>query len=217
MLSFPIQASDFWSGLRVASARFRLGGNVIQSRNGAGELLTSRRGARLWGATVTLTPMRNREAESVMAYLDMLSDAGTTMMAHPMPVYSPAHDPYGALLGGYSPVISTLASNGVEMRIDGLPPNFVLARGEFIAFSYGSPARYALHRIVSAGGAATSLGLSPLLEVRPSIRPGAATGAAVTLYKPSIKALIVPGSINYGAAEAGISSGPQFEILQTLR
>ena len=87
-----------------------------------------------------------------------------------------------------------------------------------LSFTYGSgPTRYALHRIVSDTVVANGSGVTPLFEVVPHIRPGAATSTAVELIRPYCKAIIIPGSVQAGTARKSKVRGLSFEIIQTLR
>jgi len=216
-ISFPLTTADFFGGLRVASCRFTLGGAMMQSRTEGGEIITARRGTRLWQASVTLAPTAHRAAEAVSARLAMLADAGASLLLHPLPVCTPAYDPSGAQLIGFTVTVHTLAANNVEMRLQGCPPGYTLAQGEFLGFGYGSnPIRRAVHQIVSTSVVASGAGVTPIFEVRPAIRPGALVGATVSLIRPTIQAQIVPGSANYGSADPAATGGISFAAIQTL-
>ena len=82
----------------------------------------------------------------------------------------------------------------------GLPAWYVLTRGDYLAFDYGSPSRRALHKVVSLTVQASAGGVTPVFEVTPLIRPGALVGAVVTLVRASCKARIMPGSVSKGAS-----------------
>jgi hypothetical protein len=103
-----------------------------------------------------------------------------------------------------------------ELRITGLPVGYVLSAGDMLGFQYGSnPVRHALHRIV-VGGTASSGGLTPMLEVVPNLRPGAAAGLTVSLVRPACKARLLPDP-TYGAGRQALSRGASFDFIQTLR
>lgn len=93
-----------------------------------------------------------------------------------------------------------------------------LSRGDLrrLSFAYGDPARYALHQIVTATVTANGSGLTPLFEVVPNIRPGAATGLAVVLIRPFCKALILPQRSRPGLSRGLHTSGLAFDWGQTL-
>jgi hypothetical protein len=129
----------------------------------------------------------------------------------------PAGDPDGAFLSSVSPTISSLNANNRELAIGHLPNGFGLKTGDMLSFSYSTnPVRYALHQIV-AGSVAGATGVTGQIEVTPNIRAGASTGAAVTLFRPSCKALLVPGSVVMGAAHDLFTEGLTFKFIQTLR
>lgn len=214
--AYPLGASTFWSGLKVASARLYLPESLSHSRTRGGEILVADQGARLWAGSASLPVMRRHEADAVMAQIEALQNAGASLLVHPVPRIGPINDPTGSTLGAASPKIASLAINGRELTIDSLPVGYVLAPGDMLAFTYGSPTKYALHRIV-VGSTAGAGGVTGQIEVVPYIRPGAAVGAAVALVRPSMKAVIVPGSVDAGTIDPVGRSGISFSFIQTLR
>lgn len=216
-ISNPAALNEFWAGLRIKSAEWSLLYSGYSSRTEGGETITAARGTRLWAASVALVPMYHRQAEAIRAKIALLAGADRSFLCYPVPVYSPSHDPDGAIVAGASPILSNIASDRIQMRISGLPGGYKLVAGEFVSFSYGSsPVRYALHQLiedVTADGA----GLTPQFEVRPAIRPGATVGAAVAVYRPIMRAQIVRDSISYGTSEGATVSGIGFSFIQTLR
>jgi hypothetical protein len=99
------------------------------------------------------------------------------------------------------------------MTISALPANYVLSIGDYVAFNYGT--RRALHRLVSAATASAG-GLTPVFEVTPAIRTGAAVSTAVTLIRPSCKAVLLPGSVSRGVSRQLITRDASFRFRQTL-
>lgn len=211
----PATLPEFWDTLKIRSARFALTSAVVSSRTEGGDTITARRGSRLWQAPVALAAADFRTAEATRARLAAMADAGQTFLAYPLPVFSTEHDQAGTL---DTATIDTLPANGVEIRLGGLAPGYTVRGGEFLSFQYGSsPLRRALHQVVSGTFVAASDGRTAAMEVRPAIRPGATIGASVRLFKPRMAAVIVPGSIGWGASEGAATSGITFEIIQTLR
>lgn len=215
-LSFPLPVS-FFGGLKVASCVFDLPDALESSRTADGAVLTASLGERLWSARVTLAPGLARDIEAVKARLSVLREAGRSLLVHPYPVFSPGHDPDGAALAGATVTIYALAGNSRELRLQGLPPGFVLRAGEFMSFQYLDPPHLALHQVVSVEVVADGGGITPLIEVTPHIRPGAVTGATVSLFKPAMRGVIVPGSVSVGASRPVFSEGLSFEVVQVLR
>ncbi|MFP1646538.1 hypothetical protein [Pontitalea aquivivens] len=212
----PIAAAAFWGGLRVATARFSLGEALSHTRTRGGEILVADQGARLWTGTVELWQAHHDAADAVMARIEALQMAGAALMVHPLPRPGPIHDPDGLTLGAATPVIASLAPNARALTLSGLPAGYLLAPGDMLGFPYGSPVKYALHRVV-VGSTAGAGGSTGLLEVVPGIRPGASLGTPVSLVRPAMKALIIPGSVNPGQGQGIWRRGIAFSVVQTLR
>lgn len=77
--------------------------------------------------------------------------------------------------------------------------------------------RYALHRVVDPTVTAAAGGLTPFFEVTPYIRPGAVTGAAVTLLRAYCKAQLIFGSVAPMEGRHTLFEGQSFGFMQTLR
>lgn len=207
--------ATFFGGLKVAAVEWSLSRDVSTTRLRDGTVIPIERGAALWQGKVTLAPAYHRNMAEVEARLAKLIGAGQFLLAYDPRHNGPRMDPGGVILGAASPTIHTLHASGDQMRVNGLPGGYVLSAGDWIGWTYGSnPTRYALHRLVT-GATASLAGLTPLFEVTPRIRPGVATGAAVVLIRPPIKALIRDAA--YGQGVPLITQGPSFDIIQTLR
>ncbi|MCJ8138609.1 hypothetical protein [Falsirhodobacter halotolerans] len=208
---FPMDA-EFFAGLPVMSASFDLGEAMqFSGRTAGGAVMTAGLGARLWTGSVSLSPMLPAAAEAIRAKLSVLREPGRSLFVRPCPASHRA-----ARMGLTGVTISALAANGRELRLAGLPSGFVLRAGSPLSFQYGTnPARYAFHRVVS--DVVIGSGASPMIEVTPAIRPGAAVGATVQVSKPFFKAIILPGSVSAGSAARPYVSGISFDIQQTLR
>lgn len=219
VMSNPTPLGAFWSRLPVQSINWDLGAASVSSRTEGGELITAERGVRLWRASVTLHSMLHRDAEAILARLSALVGADRSFLACPRPVESPAIDPDGVIIGGYSPTIAQIAADRIQISLANMPPHYQLHGGEFLALTYGAdPVRYGLHQIVADDPIAdATTQVTPLFEVRPAIRPGAVVGAAVTLYRPPMRAQLVRDSISYGSSGRLRRAGISFDIIQTLR
>jgi hypothetical protein len=214
--SGPVPLAEFWSDLRIQTWTPNLGGDGTRNTTAGGEEITARWGAQLWRFDVTLAPMYTEDADIVGGRLDLFGDGVATFLAFPPFNAYPARDPLGLLHGAATPVISSLPAGGKTLTITGLPGNYLLTAGDYLSFTRGSPARYELHKLVT-GGRASAGGVSPVLQVVPPIRPGAAPGAAVTLRKPVMRAKIVPGSLRLPSRGLGAAQGPSFQVMQTLQ
>jgi hypothetical protein len=229
--TFPLALSDFWSGLPVASFSWDLGESLVSSKTAAGEILVADKGTRLWSGSAILRPQTNEDASATLALLNVLRQSNRTFLATPRHHAAPTYDPDGVILGASSVTINSLSSDLRSLSLAGLPAAYILSAGDFLGFQYlSSPTRYALHQIVSGPVIADGTGTTAEFEVTPTIRTGAATGAAVTLVNPVFMARLIPGSAQMGVVSArvtgsyesrsGISRGAMFSSLdftQTLR
>lgn len=216
-LTFPLPLDDFFAGLQITVLGFDLTENSRSVQTGGGEVLVSDLGPRLWAFDVEVNTRTHAEARKAEALGRALRQAGRSFFAFDPSAAYPSADRDGAILGASSPVIATLDADNRRMAISGLPGGYVLTRGDLLSFIYGSPARYALHEVLTEAVIADGSGVTPLFEVSPFIRSGAATGAAVTLVRPFCKAVMVPGSFRPGTRRAVLTSGFTFSARQTLR
>jgi len=216
---FPLALDDFFGGLPLVVLGFDLGESTRISQTGGGEILTAEGPApRLWRGSVSTRTHRHAVQRKLEAKARVLRQAGASFFVGDPTAAYPAADPMGSIHGSATPIIHTLDADNKRMRIGGLPSNYVLTIGDQLSFSYGSsPARYALHEVVTDQVTASSAGLTPLFEVSPFIRPGAITGLAVTLIRPVCKAVMVPGEFRAGERRPYLTTGFSFSFRQTLR
>lgn len=213
-LSFPLSGTEFWGGLPVVSATFHLGEALQSSRTAGGAILTASLGERLWSCEIQLEARSHAAAAKAAARLSILREPGRSIYAWPLEKPYPAADPDGAILGASAVTIYTLPAGNRELRLQGLPPGYVISDGDFLSFvQAGSPA---LHQVV-VGGTASGAGFTPPLEVTPNLRPGAAVGLAVQLIRPFCRMVYVPDSHRPGSAARALTSGLSASFLQTLR
>lgn len=217
-LSYPLPASQFWNDSNfIAGLSFHLTGNTVADISGGGEVFTSTRGTRLWTGQVSFARRMARETRRTDAILSELREAGASFLIYPMDAQYPQNDPTGVLLGGATPTVSFVFANGAELSVAGLPAGYVLRQGDFLSFTYGAnPVRHALHQVVrdrtaDAGGAIQ------YLQLTPRIRPGLATGTALTLIRPVCKAIVRPRSYQPASFARVHGEGLGFEFIQTLR
>lgn len=217
-VSFPLSVTQFWDdGNLVGGLTFHLTGNTVADISGGGEVFTSTRGTRLWTGQVNFARRTARETRRTEAILSELCEAGASFLIFPSDAPYPRNDPTGTILGTATPVISAVYANSREVAISGLPPGYVLDQGDFLSFPYGSnPTRQALHQVVRPRTADASGAIS-FLQLTPRVRPGLATGTAVTLKRPVCKAIVRPRSHQPASFARVHGEGLGFEFLQTLR
>lgn len=184
-----------------AGCSFRLQGYKEIGRTAGGQFIVADLADPVWVAdyvtTGTMTHYEARELEAALASLDeggLLFEGG-----------DPRHDyPRNYPTGSFSDtgVIDNLPSDTTQIRLAGLPANFVIRAGDMFAFDYGTENNSrALHQAVediTASAAGITVGG---FTVRPRIRPGATVGTPVRFKVPRCYMAVVPGSIQVQARD----------------
>lgn len=214
-LSFPYSVTAFADVLRMSSVKMRLVGDQQLSGMSTGKIIVADLAPKYWDFEVTLINMENAYASQVQALIEALDEGMNDFELYDPRRAYPAADWGGARLGGATVQINALESNNKELTLKGLPNGYVLSPGDLLHFDFGTPTKRALHRIV-VGGVVPSGGVSPTLEVRPHILPGAAANAAVTLIKPAARVKMIPGSFDPGTARQMMTSGMGFKARQVV-
>jgi hypothetical protein len=215
-LSYPLTRAQFFNLLRIESAAAPvLSEPVAELRRADGGLQRAALGEALWQGQVQLVREYHPDAAGNEALLSLLLRPGASFFAGDPRYTGPKADPGGVILGSAAPKLHSVTEARRELRLFDLPAGYVLSRGDLLSFAYGSdPTRYALHRIV-VGGVAAGDGITPNLEVVPSVRAGFAVNAAVNLLTPSCKAIMRQAGM--GTAGQIITAGAGFEWVQVLR
>lgn len=216
--AFPLSAAQFLEALPVRDIRFMLPEALEMSRTAGGDMMTDSIGTRLWQGEITLGRLLRAEAQDAEALIDLVRGAEGSFMVYPLARSAPQADPNGAVLGSAAPQIRALDLDARLLSLKGLPANYQLRRGDYLAFEYrANPTRFALHRVQNGTVTANSIGQTSLFEVRPHIRPGAVVNAAVKLIKPACKAMVIPDSVELGRSSRFVTEGLSFAFIQTLR
>ena len=210
--TFPVPIAQFFNLLPVEEIMFDSPEQNQESQTGKGERISAELAPMLWTAEVKLGVMLMAEAVQFEALLDILRPTGRTFFAYDVRRRFPMADPTGSILGASAPVIASLP-NAREMTISGLPAGYVVSIGDYLSFDYGG--RRALHRLVS-GAVASAGGVTPVFEITPMIRPGAAVSAPVGLIRASCKAVLTAGSVSKGTTRNGVTRDMSFRLQQTL-
>lgn len=218
-LTYPLSLATFADSLLVAEASCELPEQLAQSRTAGGEQLTADLAERLWTGRINIGDQQRHEVGVQEVLVSLLGQAGRTFLMYDRRRPNPLLDPTGAILGASTPTILALGADPRELSLTGLPAGYTLSRGDYLSFAYTSLAvsRQALHRVVDSTVVANGAGQTALFEVEPFIRPGAVTGAAVTLRKAFCRAVKVAGSGSPNTGRSSLSSGLGFDWVQTLR
>jgi hypothetical protein len=213
-LTFPLTAAEFWNPLQLQVLSWSLSQPLEGARSAGGSVLSSRLGEPLWQAEVQLAQRPHREALPQEAILALAQSPGATFLAHDKRVTGPRLDPAGTILGASLPTLHTLDGDGKRIRVQGLPAGYVLSRGDYLGWPYGSPARAMLTRVINATVTADGAGLTPLFEVFPRPRGGTA-GAAVTLLSPTAKFRMA--DVEFGSGARALTAGSTFRIVERIK
>lgn len=214
-LSSPFTTAVLADLLRMSSVRLKLIGDQQLSGLGAGKIIVADLSPKYWEFEVSLINMENALASQVQGLIEALDEGINDFYLYDPRRAYPAADWGGTRLGGATVQIASLDSNNKELTLKGLPNGYVLSPGDMFHFDFGTPTKRALHRIVN-GGTVPSGGVSPTLEVRPHILPGAAVDAAVSLIKPAARCKMIPGSFDPGTARLMHTAGMAFKARQIL-
>jgi hypothetical protein len=217
VVTFPLSLADFFDLLPIRSVAVECPENSVTSITGAGEVIRATLAPQLWRGSIEIAPGYHGEAARIAALLDLLQRPGASFLAYDPRLKFPQADATGATLGAATVQINSVNADNRRLSLKGLPASYALTRGDYLAFTYGSPAKYALHRVVAATVAADSGGVTAEFEITPLIRAGAAVNDAVALAKPACKAVLLPGSLSTGAGQRRITSGASFQWVQTLK
>lgn len=217
-ISFPLSLAQFLDGIGIAETTFDLSEALEVTETGGGQILVADYGPRLWEGSITVRAENHNDADRVVARAELLRQAGASFFVTRTTRLGPQADPGGAILGAATPSILTLAGNNRDMGVTGLPPGYVLTQGDLLSFTYGSPTRHALHRVIATVTANGSGNIPDHgLEVSPALRPGASIGTALKFLRPFCKAVTLPGSFTPQSQRSTRSYGYSFRWRQTLR
>jgi hypothetical protein len=214
-LSFPFAIGSFADQLRMTTVRWRLVADQQISGLGGGKIIVADLAPKYWEAEVSLINMENRDARRIQALIEALDEGMNDFYLYDPRCAFPITDPTGSIFGAATVQINTLNANNKELTLKGVPATRTLSAGDMFHLDFGSPAKRALHRIV-VGATANGSGITPSLEVRPHILPGAAVDAAVTLIKPSARVKMIPGSFEPGTARQMMTTGLSFKARQVF-
>lgn len=217
-ISFPMGLDDFLGALLIKSLKFELPEAVQSSRTRGGQVLIEEIGEQLWEGEVILDNRTADEAQDAQALIDLMRRGNASFLAWHTRFPNPRRDRSGAGLVGAAPRILGLDPGDARlMSLKGLPAGYVLSRGDYLSFRYGTPERYGLHRVIEASVVADGSGETALFEVQPPVEPGAALDTDVVLSRAHCKAIIVPDSVQTGRQGKFIREDMSFRFMQTLR
>lgn len=216
--TFPLARSIFADKLRLTGLKLRLDKMDDFAFTGGGAIYATEMSPPIWtgeGQVGILTPRQAAELQALFEVLD--GSMNSFYMTHVLYQF-PFSDPNGEVLSLHAtPIkIGSISGDGTQITIKDAPPGFEFTAGSFFHFDFGSsPVHRAFHRLVTTV-TANGLGITPLVEVRPRIRPGAAVNTVLEFKRPCFEAKIVPQSFSEGAGETLIVTGMGLQFRQVI-
>lgn len=212
-ITYPIDILSEFPGWTTS---FDILPRMEYSRTAARRTIVKELGPGLWRLSAQSRVMRPNELEYWRARLLTLEHGLQTFIGFNKSRCYPIADPGGTKLttglAGLSLYLNFLTDEsfiksatvpqgimavGVDnktLRIGGFPPGYVLSAGDYISYVVASGERFL--RQVVAGGTADSVGVTPFIEVRPHLAYGTLAGQAVTVLKPWVPMMLVPGTVS---------------------
>lgn len=230
-LVFPLPLADFADRLRPLEHTFDLAQPAMTAGDGGGEIFEAANAPAYWNGTMTTALPRGAEGRRMRSLFDVLRQPGKPFLMRLKSSFGPQNDPNGAILAGRNLALAAVEPHRIKIgpasgspTIKGYPPELRLLPDDMIEILYGSnPLRYGLHKVAPAaahyGFDPSAPGRSKWVDIVPPLRNGVAVGAAVTLYKPACKALLLKDSVSGGSSRfgGGLWTPITFSWRQTLR
>lgn len=194
---------------KIAQVGFSLDDQQTQGMTRGGSRQVADLAPRLWMANLTTAALSDEHWGMWEAWLDSMRGGMNSFYLHRVgrrerPIHYPAGfggmmRALGGVFDGAAALESVDPSDYHNITLGGLPQNFTLTYGDFLAFDYNG--QRALHRVGTTG---TSGALGTLdLTVAPAIRPGFELDVPVQLVKPALQMMLISGSIKWGTSTVG--------------
>jgi len=156
-------------------SKLTLGVRKEFSRQAGGRSIGKLMGPTLWRCALTSVRMPIDDAMVLETRLRQIEEQDGTFLAYDPRRPRPASYPSGSLDGV---TIYAIGSNMRSLRLQGVPAGFVLSEKDYLSFTYGD--QRAVHQVAETVTASPA-GITPVFEVVPHIRDGAAVGNGVRL------------------------------------
>lgn len=216
-VTFPLAPADWQDNLPASRLRLvlREAQNVL-SRTAAGDVIRDEVAEGYWRVLVSFGRLTREELSAAEALVDILKAQQACVLITPPFNRAPKNDPDGTVLGGNTPQVSSIDRTARTIALSGLPPGYVLERGDYLSITYDSD-RWSLHKVVSKLEAANGLGFMLGLSIEPNIPRAITTPQNVRLFDPQCLAVLTPGTATEGSDQNRVTSGMSFELQSTLR
>lgn len=202
-ISFPLDLASFFNG--IAHIEWTLDFDDVTSmvETRGGKPIKVSNGDPLWFGTITVKPLMHNSADAILAKVRLLKKPGAHFMVRPPYRVGTIANPTGSLWVGYTPNVTSVDANRVEINLNGLPPNAVISEGDYISYDYNSPTQRGFHQVVT-GKTANGSGVATLVEVNPPIHEGFTSGT-VAFRNPYLLAVLVNDQAQPGRFRSVVS------------
>lgn len=189
-LTYPL---DMLAGFPGWSTEFDLLYRQEYSRTAGGTTIAKDMGTPLWKASYQSIILQPNELDIWRARLKAVDGSLLQFSGRPMSRCFPIAYPNGTGIGDVSTVtIEGIGADNKSIALKGMPVWFSITIGDYLQI--GTKLYQALESAV-----ANASGKTTHFELRPHLAPGTAVGNVVTLIKPSVPMIILPGSLTTSA------------------
>ncbi|KFL24996.1 hypothetical protein JP74_21770 [Devosia sp. 17-2-E-8] len=173
-----------------------------QSRQANGRTRVKDFGSPLWQASYSSRTLSPNELDHWRARLDVLENGLLTFSGYSLsrcfPIAYPNGSwPTGEDFDGVSAVIHTLGANNKSLRVTSLPQGYRFSIGDMLQVTTATGRKYLFRADETA--MADSFGLTTTFEVRPHFPVGVSIGDTVSVKRPGVPMVLMPGSISSSA------------------
>jgi len=173
-----------------------------QSRQANGRTRVKDFGSPIWRASYSSRTLSPNELDHWRARLDVLENGLLTFTAYSLsrcfPIAYPNGSwPTGEAFDGVSAAIHTLGANNKSLRVTGLPQGYRFSIGDMMQVTTATGRKYLFRADETA--MADSFGLTTTFEVRPHFPVGMSIGDTVSVKRPGVPMVLMPGSISSSA------------------
>ena len=192
-MSLPdtLPIASFADLISVSSSTFIQSWLQQRSTTGGGETRYADRAPSLWMAELTTPPMRDTEAEALMALANSRAGGLKTFLLYNTKVPYPSSDPDGSIMGSTVPKLGAITDR-LHVAFTDFPADYVVPLGTYFGIVFDTT-RYYLGQFCEARTANGS-GAIAAVEIWPPLPAGISGTPDVNLKKPVAKFRLVPGS-----------------------
>lgn len=207
--------AEFFDKLKISDYTLYPAENLTTSQTGGGHILTAENGPRLWRGSITLAAMSHADAAEQAALVNRMMNPGMRFALVDKKRQHPASDPNSSIWNGTTPAPQPIRITAVNaaggFTMDRGRTNYVITPGDRFHYTLNGL------RFYNEFSARHTLG--PLPATVPVLLKhyGPFTEANITIRRPAMIAMIVPGSVQPFRTLLTHSDGMSFDFVQVLK